>query len=124
MDQKSFNNAHEEALARLCFVCGDFIKKSLKCYMVESNLELIRAGLNSPGISCIPDVTPYHFCKNCYRSLCHITGGTRVQTLRSQLLEWNPCGPDCKTCAFFSKKKTGGRPPKKKVNFHFSFFIR
>ena len=40
MNRKHFENTHEEALDRLCFVCGEIIKDSLY-YDVEDNLELL-----------------------------------------------------------------------------------
>ena len=113
-----FSSTHDEALSRLCFVCGDLIKDSIS-YEVETHLELIRVGLNNSSVESVTNVTPRNFCKNCRASFCHVVGGTTARTTRI-LREWTECGTecgtDCTTCTLLVKQKqVRGRPPKKKV---------
>ena len=115
-----FGSMHEEALARLCFVCGSLLKDSLH-YEVDTHLELISVGLNIPCVTSIPGVTPSNFCYNCHQSFRHVAGGTTVKTTRT-LHEWVECGTECCTCALLVKRKqVCGRPPKKKIRLLSSF---
>ena len=110
---KITEDTHEEALSRLCFVCGEIITATQQ-YDVENHLDFLRIGLSSPGISPTPGATPLHFCRKCYAVLRSFVDGKNVQTSR-KLLNWPLCGPDCSTCAHITKRKsTKGRH--KKVN--------
>ena len=86
MKRKYSGGLHEEAIDRLCFVCGEIIKDN-KGYMVEKNLELLGATLNCPEIFTIPDVTPTHFCKKCQLTLSRVKRGEVIATGR-KLLDW------------------------------------
>ena len=86
MKRKSFESVHAEAIARLCFVCGEIIKDS-RNREVEKNLELLGKALNCPEIFTIPDVTPTYICQKCYLSLSQVKLGKIVRTSR-KLLDW------------------------------------
>ena len=96
----------EEALDRLCLLCGEIIKDN-RSYTVEKNLDLLGKALNCPDIFSIPDVTPTHLCKKCHLTLSKVNRGEIVITGR-QLLDWMECGPSCSTCALLLKRKEGG----------------
>ena len=115
-----YESMHEEALSRLCCVCGTIIKETFH-YDVEKNLDLIRCGLNKPEFYPVLGATPWHFCKNCHLILRKLTEGKMIQTSLA-MLNWQPCGIDCTTCLYLTKRKSSrGRP--KKVIFCFCFPI-
>ena len=117
---KVYENIHEEALVRLCFVCGT-IMKEVQYHDVEKNLDLIRSGLRNPDIFPVPGTTPQHFCPKCHLHLRNSTEGKAIQTSLT-LLNWQPCGMYCVTCSYLTKRKSSrGRP--KKVIFCFYFQI-
>ena len=64
MNRNQYENTHEEALNRLCFVCANVINLDVYYYKVENSLDLLGVGLKCPGIFSIPRVTPYHICQN------------------------------------------------------------
>ena len=113
MKRKRYSGGtHEEALDRLCFVCGEIIKDN-RSYTVEKNLDLLGKALNCRDIFTIPDVTPTHLCKKCHLTLSKVSRGEIVITGR-QLLDWMECRPSCRTCALLLKRKEGGS--RKKVS--------
>lgn len=115
---KLYENTREEALVRLCFVCGTIIK-DVYYHDVEKNLDLIRSGLKNPDFFPVPGTTPQHFCQKCHLHLRNLTEEKTIQTSLT-LLNWQPCGMDCVTCSYLTKRKSsGGRP--KKVIFCFYF---
>ena len=114
-----YESTHEEALSRLCFICGMIIKNKYR-HDVVKNLDLIRSGLKNPNFIPESGVTPRNFCHKCHSSLRDLAFGKIVRS-SATLLDWLACGVDCKTCSFLSKRKsTRGRP--KKVIFLFLFF--
>ena len=121
MKRKRYSGGtHEEALDRLCFVCGEIIKDN-RSYTVEKNLDLLGKALNCPDIFTIPDVTPTNLCKKCHLTLSKVSRGEIVITGR-QLLDWMECGPSCSTCALLLKRKEGGS--RKKVSmFQSGYFL-
>ena len=94
---------HDEALSRLCFVCGEIMNGTF--YDVEKNLKLLRSGLRSPDFSPIPGETPLNYCKKCDFVLRTFVSGKSVQTGR-KLLDWKACGPDCGTCKNIAERKS------------------
>ena len=82
MKRKSYcGGTHEEALDRLCFVCGEIVKDN-RSYTVEKNLDLLGKALNCPEIFTIPDVTPTYICKKCHLTLSKVNRGETVITGR------------------------------------------
>ena len=115
-----FETTHDEALSRLCFVCGEIIKETFY-YDVEKHLDLLSAGLKCPDLFSIPDVTPLHFCKKCHVALSRANNGGTVKTART-LLDWGECGSECKTCGkLMERKQVRGRH--KKVRNIYLLFI-
>ena len=115
MKRKYSGGPHEEAIDRLCFVCGELIKDN-RGYTVEKNLELLGTTLNCPEIFTIPDVTPTYFCKKCQLTLSKVKRGGTIVTGR-KLLDWEECGPNCSTCALLLKRKEGGSQKKVSVSY-------
>ena len=120
MIRKNFGSTHEEALARLCFVCGEIIKETI-FYEVEKNLDLLSAGLKCPDLFSIPDVTPLHFCRKCQRVLTNVRDARNGGIVKSgrTLLDWEECGENCKTCGYIMKRKQVRGRHKKVRNFSF-----
>lgn len=124
MKRPSYENTHEEALSRLCFVCGEIIKETRR-FDVDKNIELLRGGLNSPDFCPVPEVTPNHFCNKCHVIMRqNIGAGALKKTKQSsrQLIIWQKCGPDCSTCANITKRKQAGRGRHKKVIYSLIYF--
>ena len=112
MTRKRFENTHDEALSRLCFVCGEIINMDVYFYEVEKCLELLSAAFKCPGIFSIPGVTPHHICRKCHRTLEDVASGVIIKTGK-ELLDWAECSTDCETCAKLLKRKiVRGRPKK------------
>ena len=107
----NIHDLHEEALERLCFVCGELMKGVN--YKVEDYIALLGRALRCPDIFTIPGVTPHNFCKKCSSALRLVDLGKTIETTRT-LLEWTECTANCSSCAIVSKGKVGGR--RKKVN--------
>ena len=105
---------HNQAMQRLCFVCTGLIKG--QHFNVDECADLLRRGLKVPELFVIPGVTPYHFCKNCHRTVQLAASGNSIRSTRS-LQEWSECTENCSSCLLLSKKKSGGS--KKKVSFFF-----
>lgn len=119
MKRKQFGSTHDEALSRLCFVCGEIIKETF-FYAVDEHLDLLAAALNCPSLFSIPDVTPLNFCKKCHLALSMVKNGGTVKTGRT-LLEWEECGSECKTCGILTKRKQVRGRQKKVSNVSFIF---
>ena len=119
MKRKSYcGGTHEEALDRLCFVCGEIVKDN-RSYTVEKNLDLLGKALNCPEIFTIPDVTPTYICKKCHLTLSKVNRGETVITGR-KLMDWVECGPSCRTCELLLKRKEKGS--RKKVSMPLFIF--
>ena len=104
MNRNQYENTHEEALNRLCFVCANVINLDVYYYKVENSLDLLGVGLKCPGIFSIPGVTPYHICQKCNASLLSVMKGLIVKA-SIQLLDWGECGENCETCSRMLKRK-------------------
>ena len=102
-------STHDEALARLCSVCGTIMKETLQQYDVNKNLDLIRSGLNIPEFSPVLGTTPWSFCSKCHLSLRNLTEGKTLQTSLTTMLNWKPCGANCTTCSYITKRKSSGK---------------
>ena len=111
MNRKYTADVHEEAIQRLCFVCGDLINGQM--YEVDNNIPLLGRALKCPELFSIPGVTPQNFCLKCYAYMIHLDRG---ETLKSSisLIEWTECGENCSSCGIILKRRAGGR--KKKVS--------
>ena len=108
MTKKKYVNLHEEALDRLCFVCGELISGA-RFYVVERYLDFLSRGLTCPSLFSIPDITPYNFCRKCHSSLSLVISGKTVQCSRARLIDWWECTPDCSTCSRLMSMKAGGK---------------
>ena len=114
---------HEEALQRLCFVCGDLITKG-KLYDVDFYSEMLCKGLKCSTIFSIPGVTPASFCAKCYSTVQSAATGVTIRTGRT-LIEWAECSSDdCSTCDRLAKRKKIGRGRKKKVSAIHAFLYK
>ena len=112
MKRKLYKSIHEEALDRLCFVCGEMINLEKYFYDVEKSLDLIGVALKCPDIFTMPGVTPHHICQTCYTTLQRLKNGDILKSSK-QLLDWGECGNNCETCAKMLKRKQGGGRRKK-----------
>ena len=101
---------HEEALNRLCFVCGQFVNESL-IYEANKYLESLGNAFNRMFMV-VDGVTAKFLCHSCYRTTTHIEKGDNLSTSKCPI-EWKEHGNNCYTCSLYGKKKVGGR--KKKV---------
>ena len=116
MNKKKYENHHEEALCRLCFVCGELLTGAVVCSVEEKHLEYLSQGLKCPALAMIPGVTPNNFCRKCFSSLSHVVKGHSVKCTRAEhLIDWVECSSDCSTCARLTEMKIPKR--KKKVSF-------
>ena len=112
MKRKFYESTHEEALDRLCFICGEMINLEKYFYDVEKSLDLIAVALKCPDIFTMPGVTPYHMCQTCYTTLQRLKSGDILKSSR-QLLDWEECSDNCGTCTKILKRKQGGGRRKK-----------
>ena len=110
-----FNSTHQEAMFRLCFVCGEIVDEKDQTYEVEKYLTMLTRTLKSPSIFSIPEVTPSRFCNKCYSTLTHVDRGNTLVSNR-KLIDWEECSPSCPSCSKLTyRKQVSGR--KKKVSF-------
>ena len=112
---KVYLSTHEEALARLCFVCGTIMKETFRHYDVKKNLDIIRSGLKITEFSPVSGTTPLHFCSKCHFNLRNLTEGKTIQTSLT-MLSWQPCGLNCTTCSYMTQRKSSGGRPKKVIS--------
>ena len=110
-------STHDEAMARLCFVCAGLINEEY-CFDVEKHMPLISRVLGCKSMFTLPGLTPNRFCCKCYAKLQHIDNGSTV-TSSLKLLEWGECGMNCKTCALLMKRTKAGRKPKVSIIDYF-----
>ena len=113
MKRKQYASTHEEALDRMCYVCGELIPDKMLRHDVVENLDKIGIALKCTGLAFIPNVTPPQFCHNCHLRLEKVIKGLTVKTDR-RFQNWEVCGPACGTCLKITERKCGGR--KKKVS--------
>ena len=113
MTKKNYANDHEEALHRLCFVCGELLVTGSRFYVVEKHLELLSGGLKCPSVEIIPCVTPHNFCRNCFAAVSRVKSGKSVKSARTEnVIGWVKCGLNCTTCERLIQEKI---PRKKNV---------
>ena len=116
MIRKQFVTLHEEALDRLCFVCGEIITQE-KFYEVEEYIELLSKGLKCELFT-MPGVTPSHFCRKCHSAVTSVATGLSIQSAR-KLLDWEECNAACPTCEkLMKRKKFPGRKKKASILFN------
>ena len=84
--EKMDPDLHEEALQRLCFVCGDIITKG-KLYDVDFYREMLCKGLKCDTVCSVPGITPSSFCAKCYSTVQSVATGKATRTGRT-LIEW------------------------------------
>ena len=113
MNKKIYVDSHEEALDRLCFVCGELCGK--RFYLVGKYLDFLSRGLKCAALFEIPGITPINFCQKCYLGVLSVTSGRAIHCARLRLLKWVECSPDCSTCSQLTEMKTGRMRHVKKV---------
>ena len=104
MARRVENELHAEAMHRICFVCTSLIKG--QHFDVDKYADLLARALKVPELFVIPDVTPYNFCKNCYKAVKRAAEGKSIKSTRS-LQEWSECTENCSSCLLVSKRKSG-----------------
>lgn len=121
MIRKQYADLHEEALERLCFVCGELVPPDRCVYDVNENIDLLCKGLKCATIFSMPGITPSHFCAKCFSAMNHVANGTTVQTKRT-LIDWEECRSGCSTCARLTKRRQSpGRKKKVSVSVYFPY---
>ena len=117
-NNKKYENHHEEALDRLCFVCGELLTGAVLC-SVAKHLQYLSQGLKRQSLAIAPGVTPHNFCRKCFSSLSHVVKGRAVKCTRAEnFIDWVECSSPCSTCARLKKMKIPKR--KRKVSIFLS----
>ena len=105
-------STHENAMTRLCFVCGQMIDLKRVVYDVEKHRDMLSRTLRE-NVMTVPGVTPPRFCYKCFCGLRKLDCGKILNVESRRLISWKECGPSCESCAMLKRSQAGGR--KKKV---------
>ena len=104
------SKTHDEAMARLCFICGKISGGGTQ-YAVKDHNTMLEIGFlaKDSTVLFVPGVTPTYFCHCCYRAVSLIEGGETFSTAKVPI-EWKPHRDNfCSSCNLLLKKKCGGR---------------
>ncbi|XP_057313751.1 V(D)J recombination-activating protein 1-like [Hydractinia symbiolongicarpus] len=103
---------HENMLAKLCRVCGEFLTKSKgiakQKMTLEKELELLFVHIQED----VDNIHPKYVCFRCYNTLKNIENRNTTTQLKPK--NWSPHTEVCSVCENVQGMKKGGRPSKKK----------
>ena len=102
---------HENALEKLCRICGAvWSARNNKFFnVIEYKLD-IDVAFGTKTIDDIPSIHPNHFCMNCKKTVKNCKTRKTISTITP--ITWSPHQINCEVCALASVKTVGGRPKK------------
>ena len=105
------NYIHENAMKKLCRICGCTLTGKL-IYSVAESMVSLKNAFNVKFEEDTPNIHPKMYCRNCSYSLSHFE--TRGSATKINIVEWSKHSDgDCNTCRRLEQQAKGGRPAKK-----------